>query len=135
MIGNSGLVAWQALVIVAGGIVAASVALSVLAKVPGGRWLFARLVADPLREVVREVLESDVSDVVDEEISTRLADVGDRLTDLAAAVEQVNVAVNHVTPGTPPLKDRVAGLEAGQGRIEGQLSVIRDVMERLVSRP
>ena len=61
--------------------------------------------------------------------------VAAKLEPIADAIEQINVAVNHVSPGTPALKDRVAGLEAGQGRIEAQLSVIREVMERLVSRP
>jgi hypothetical protein len=131
VVASDGLVVWESLAVVSGGIVAAAVALGGLAKAPGGRWLFRRLVADPLRDLVAELVDQEVHVAVEVSVDQHL---DDRLAPLVEAVEQINVAVNHVGPGAPQLKDRVAAIERSQQRIEGQLTVVREIVERIVGR-
>lgn len=128
MIAAEGMSIAGAIGTVAGGITGAALILTTLAKVPGGKWLFARLVVEPARQMVRDVMTAEIDKAVDRRIGAHVAPLVD-------AIESVNVAVNHVAPGSPPLKDRVARIEEGQVRIEGQLSIIRGVVERLVERP
>lgn len=122
------VVVWESVVVVAGGLVAGAVGLSVLAKVPGGRWLFEQLVAEPIRGIVHAAVDERVDEATE-------AKVDDKLGALEAKVDQINRAVNNVGPGAPPLKDRVGSLEHGQERIFGQLLVVREMLETLVGRP
>ena len=121
------VVVWESVVVVAGGLVAGAVGLSVLAKVPGGRWLFQRLVADPMRELVRAIVDAEVDPAVERSVA-------DHLAPLETKVDQINHAVNNVGPGAPPLKDRVGNLERGQEEIHGQLVIVRDMLKELVGR-
>lgn len=119
---------FESVAIVVGGIIGGAVGLSALAKLPGGRWLVARLVAEPIREIVHAAVDERVDSAAEAAADSRLASI-------EAKVDQINHAVNNVGPDAPPLKDRVGRLEHGQERIVGQLSVVREMLETLVGRP
>ena len=122
------VVVWESVVVVAGGLVAGAVGLSVLAKVPGGRWVFEHLVAQPIRELVHSAVDERVDETVERTLDGKMAGI-------EAKVDQINHAVNNVGPGAPLLKDRVASLESGLERVHGQLTVVREMLETLVGRP
>lgn len=121
------VVVWESVVVVAGGLVAGAVGLSVLAKVPGGRWLFRRLVSDPIRDIVRAVVDAEVDPAVERSVAAHL-------TPIEGKIDQINHAVNNVGPGAPVLKERVGNLERGQEEIHGQLVIVRDMLKELVGR-
>jgi hypothetical protein len=119
---------WQSVVVVAGGLIGGAVGLAALAKIPGGRWLFQHLVADPVRDIVHAAVDERVDETVERVLDGKLVGIETK-------VDQINHAVNNVGPDAPPLKDRVGALEHGQERMYGQLTVVREMLETLVGRP
>ncbi len=128
MIATEGVVVWQAIAIVAGGMIGGAVGLTALAKIPGGRWLYRHLVAEPIREIVHAAVDERVDGTAERVIDGKLAEIERK-------IDMVNHAVNNVGPDAPPLKDRVGSLEHGQERMYGQLTVVREMLETLVGRP
>ena len=128
MIATEGDAVWQSNGIVAGGLVGGAIGLTALAKIPGGRWLYRHLVAEPISEIVHAAVDERVDETVERVIDGKL-------TEIERKVDQINHAVNNVGPDAPPLKDRVGSLEHGQERMYGQLAVVREMLETLVGRP
>lgn len=135
---SSSVVLWQAFGLLVGSIVAAVTALSVLAKIPGGRWLFQRLVSDPAEEVVREVVDEEIRVAVERSVETHISE---KLKPIESKIDQINHAVNNVGPGAPPLKSRVGKLEQGQeamhrqlSSMDGKIEVTIDMLKELVGR-
>lgn len=132
MTATTGLVVWEAIVIVAGGLVGGAAALTVMAKIPPGAWLFRWLVLAPSRQFLRSVLDTEVPEVVRLTIDRELTD---RLHPMAAAIDRIDDAVNHVPPGQPTLRERVDTIDRHLPEIRGELAVIRDMVRALAERP
>lgn len=126
---SAAVTVWQAILIVGGGLVAGALALSAIAKLPGGRWLFQRLVADPVRDTVKGIITVELGEHVERSVESHL---DAKLEPICVTVRQINDAVNNVGPNTPRLRDRVANLESGQEHIKGQLEVVTTMLDSLV---
>lgn len=128
---------WQSLLVVGGGLVTASIALSVLARVPGGRILFAFLVRDPLTRWIDRTMERKTQDwaTAQTEVTRRAIEkhVTESLAPIVRAIDDINNAVNNVEPGTDPIKTRVAKhgeeLAALAGKVDTILTLMREGRE------
>ena len=65
MIATEGVAVWQSIGIVAGGLVGGAIGLTALAKIPGGRWLYRHLVAEPISEIVHAAVDERVDETVE----------------------------------------------------------------------
>lgn len=118
-----------------GTLAVATVILVVAAKVPGPtKWLFERLVKEPIERWHDARTDEKITTGLGLQADMVRQQVQDQLAPIAIEVKQVNEAVNNVGPLHPKLKDRVAGLEAGQKVMDGKLDTITDMVGALIQR-
>ena len=125
---------WQSLLVVGGGVLTAVIALSALARVPGGRAVFRFLVRDPLTRWINRTMDRKTEDwAIAQTAVTRKAietHVTESLRPIVKAIADINNAVNNAVPGTPPLKDKVAdqGREIAElhGKVDTILTLIKE---------
>lgn len=115
----------QAWALVVGSIVTAAAVLTILAKVPGGRWVFRRAIADP---VLRKLDERAVLAVAAQAEMVK-TQIRNEMAPFERKIEEINQAVNNVAPGVDPIKTKVADLQTHTQVMDGKLDLLIELVQ------
>lgn len=144
MIAAEAFTVWQAIAVVGGGTVAGALALTALANIPGGRWIYRQLVLEPMTRFVERRVDVKVTNAIGLERDALRAELHQQVSECVAPirtqVHAINLAVNNVE-GRAPIKDKVHAIQQDVSELRtevaaaaGKLDTLTGMVESLVRR-